>query len=484
MGEDRRGGVSDDRRATGSVSRYSADDCRHDSRPALHAANRRHDTPSDERVNAEINGQGYSGEHRHDELYLQGVEYEEGGGTWTAMTGAAAGRDRVGTNIGTSGGEEDRHDNHTLWDNCVLREDQVVAEEMQMGNSPDVEYQHTRDHATDVAEGKNERGGHARSTQDILSLFGGFGETPPKETSDTPQKYSSGQDGERESTCEPVESGRAFKTSEPDALCRHDPSQHEESPGPGTLLSGGRRTAAEMRRAQRMARESRNRAAQAPNSELVAASAPPSTAADTAAEWACEVCGVHGSPSASSCRVCGASRRALDGIQHTGEAGQGLEELGSGDGGGGEWGGHDHGGSVDNQGKCVQAREEDGRDRNVDERGQSAHSRVGWGHQDFGQQIGDVRDEDGTADAVYHPKPGDPLLVKTGNVAVTDVKGRGVRSCSPTNGVLSQVGEKERSDVGKANVTVDSASPRVAPLRAPLGIRMQIDVGSSSDSDE
>lgn len=90
------------------------------------------------------------------------------------------------------------------------------------------------------------------------------------------------------------------------------PGQEHPPPGIGNeAVLRGRGTAADMRRAQRAAREAQQQdriVAVVDAAESTPATTHSANSAPAVGPWDCAVCGVHGTPSALSCRVCGAQR--------------------------------------------------------------------------------------------------------------------------------------------------------------------------------
>lgn len=145
--------------------------------------------------------------------------------------------------------------------------------------------------------------GHTRSTQDILSLFGGLGNSPLDEPS------VSAPDSARDlSSAAPSESS-LMAPGDPRSQA---PGQEHPPPGIGNeAVLRGRGTAADMRRAQRAAREAQQQdriVAVVDAAESTPATTHSANSAPAVGPWDCAVCGVHGTPSALSCRVCGAQR--------------------------------------------------------------------------------------------------------------------------------------------------------------------------------
>lgn len=146
-----------------------------------------------------------------------------------------------------------------------------------------------------VEQGRNqdsnarECGGHNRSTQDILSLFGAFGEALPER----PGADAVTVDGSRrvDSPHNPVLTlgyGRRDTGLELEITALDDPSPLGAQ--------------ADMTRTQKEVREPEQ-------ANSVQSGSDTARAPSTAGPWACGLCGVRGSPSASSCRVCGARRQ-------------------------------------------------------------------------------------------------------------------------------------------------------------------------------
>ncbi|CAM9285160.1 unnamed protein product [Ectocarpus sp. 12 AP-2014] len=251
-----------------------------------------------------------------------------------------------------------------------------------------------------------------RSTQDILSLFGGFGGTPS-----TQGGHDHGSQ-ERET----AESQRHGPTEAP---------LGSQASGDALMaVGGGIRRAADMRRAQKDARAAAATAvpggsvAGAPNDDAVTG------------DWACGTCGVRGDPSSASCRVCGAKRQGLrsDGIAQ-----------------GGDDGGR---GGIDSQ-----------------------ERRVGWGRgDDFGgggRRL-EHASEGGAGDVGDRP---DTLGLAEGLEA--EGAPGGWRTSSPDRPAFPQSGTGgggESACGGRALETPSNCRK--------IGPRMQMDMGSSSDSDD
>lgn len=262
-----------------------------------------------------------------------------------------------------------------------------------------------------------------RSTQDILSLFGGFGGTPS-----TP----GGHDHDSQER-EGVESQR-----------------HGEAPL-GSQASGdalipvgcGIRRAADMRRAQKEARA----AATAPGGGVAGPSTGSASARGApnddavAGDWACGTCGVRGDPSSASCRVCGAKRRGLgsDGVAQVHD--------------------DDFRGVIDSQ-----------------------EQRVGWGRgDDFGGGGGrqEQASEGGAGDMDDRAVTLSLGGVEGQRLEAEDAAGRW-RSCSPDRPAIPHPGtggDGEGACGGRGALETGSN-------RRKSGPRMQMDMGSSSDSDD
>lgn len=283
-------------------------------------------------------------------------------------------------------------------------------------------------------------GSEMRSTQDILSLFGGLEE-----------------DGEDHGSPGPGGAGTADTPLRQSRGPNNSPAARPEA-ARGAVLpvgGGGARRAADMRRAQKEARAAAGEAGAvvavggaASAGPADAGIEPVASAADGAApsaDWTCEVCGVRGGASAAFCRVCGAARQ--------GPADEGV--LGQSGGGG-----DDHQGAVDDfsgqhgwdgadfrGGEDWQEREWEGvaGDGNADD--------GGGGHDDFGgdRVEGMVSREEHDVAEVGHPS-------------------------SPSRSPSSRIRDREDGTEGAA------CSSGNVP-RAPSKQRMQIDVGSSSESD-
>lgn len=293
-------------------------------------------------------------------------------------------------------------------------------------------------HEPETGRQPSEDRNQARSTQDILSLFGNFEEAyPMNENRETPAR------GDGQATLTPLEPHHPNETLPPTETNylggadteRLEQNQPQQDFTPA--LSRGR--AADMRRAKKIAR---------------AATAEPASKTNGASStWACEVCGVRGSPSSISCRVCGAKRQAprSDLEENGGIANRETSDRGilgnsqvrskKGRSGYQDWEG--------NLGK------EDTGDRSatVYSVGSSGlHSERGVGH------IGSITEE--VTDGRRKEGAGDFCSISTKNLT------------------FSQLG-----DEGWEEAIARSTASKAVSNREVGSIRMQMDLGSSSDSD-
>ncbi|CAM9945036.1 unnamed protein product [Ectocarpus fasciculatus] len=264
-----------------------------------------------------------------------------------------------------------------------------------------------------------------RSTQDILSLFGGFGGTPSTQGGhdrDSPEREAAG-------------SPRRGPTEAP---LRSQASEDALMPA-----GGGVRRAADMRRAQKEAR-----VAAAPPGGGVAGTATGATSARGATndaavtgDWACGTCGVRGSPSSASCRVCGAKRQGLrsDGVAQGGD--------------------DDVRGGIDSQ-----------------------EHRVGWPRgDDFGGGGGwqEQASEGGAGEMGDRAVSVSLDSVEGQRLEAGDAAGRW-RSCSPDRPAIPQTGTGGDGEGAFGG----SGALGTGSNRGQSGPRMQMDMGSSSDSDD
>ncbi|CAM9091918.1 unnamed protein product, partial [Hapterophycus canaliculatus] len=270
-----------------------------------------------------------------------------------------------------------------------------------------------------------------RSTQDILSLFGGFG------------------DGDADDAREPLQR----ETAVAPAISSHGSNQAGDTStlGPAELAPT---RAADMRRAQKKSRAAAAAAGKGPQAGVAAGTvsghASAASAASTSvrgAGWACEVCGVRGTASSTSCRVCGAKRQVSRGDDDV------VVGYGNVDGVGDDAG--------------VSAGAERPRGWGADE----PDGCGGGGWEGHGWECAAENAVVEHADQAHHD--GAPGARGFGNdwVAGQDHTSRG-SNASPSRPLSSGAG----SDRGVA--------PRASSSHRMTGARMEMDVGSSSDSDD
>ncbi|CAB1104312.1 unnamed protein product [Ectocarpus sp. CCAP 1310/34] len=260
-----------------------------------------------------------------------------------------------------------------------------------------------------------------RSTQDILSLFGGFGGTPSTQ---------GGHDhGEQER--ETAESQWRGPTEAP---------LGSQASGDALMpVGGGIRRAVDMRRTQK---EARAAAAAVASGGGVAGAVTGAASARGASnddavtgDWACGTCGVRGGSSSASCRVCGAKRQELrsDGVAQGGDDGV-RGGIGSQEGRVG-WGrGDDFGGGERPQKKALEGR------------------------------AGDVGDR--------------PVILGIAEGLEAGAPGRW-RTSSPDRPAFPQSGAGGGGEGAFGGSVLETPSSC-----RKIGHRMQMDMGSSSDSDE
>lgn len=369
----------------------------------------------------------------------RGAEEWPGPGDRSAQRGGAHDADGAGDQ-GQYYSEHPRHDH----DGTVAWEERPVERNAASQHSSR-EVRDAPEACREQPAGRDGSGGRVgagvvemRSTQDILSLFGGLEE-----------------DGDEHGSPGPS-----------DAASRPEAARDALLPG-----GGGMPRAADMRRAQK---ESRAAAAvgwavataaavgaaglaggvdpgtgpaAAASSGVVAGVAPPLE------EWACGVCGVRGGASATSCRVCGAPRQGPTDDGFLGQGGGGGDHHGVVDGFSGSdhrdgWGGADLRGGED-----WQEQEWDGVAQNRNAGGEAG------GH--------DGLDGGGPAEGIS--------LRGEEDVSA----GRGHPDSSPVCSMPSRVGRE-----GGAGGGVACCSGSVLRASSDQPPRMQIDVGSSSDSED
>lgn len=165
---------------------------------------------------------------------------------------------------------------------------------------------------------KNDDGGveerQTRSTQDILSLFGGG--LAASSLADTPLIEPERRQQQRMALSPlgvPLRDIEIQPANEDDA---HVLEPHPARYG-GVMPPGGKGRAAEIRRALKE-RSGAENSSKPEISEGVVTGTETEKAddVDTSREWACDVCGVRGAASSISCRVCGAERRQGGGVDH------------------------------------------------------------------------------------------------------------------------------------------------------------------------
>lgn len=292
-----------------------------------------------------------------------------------------------------------------------------------------------------------------RSTQDILSLFGGLEE-----------------DGGEHGYAGPRGPETAPATLQ-HSRGPNDATARPETTG-GVLLpvGGGTPRAADMRRAQKESRAAATAAAGGaaataaaagaalagsvnPGTGPAAASGVAADAAPPLGDWACGVCGVRGGASATSCRVCGAPRQGPIDEGFPGQGG-GVDRHGVVDG----FSGSEHRRGWDaadfRRGEDWQEQEWDGVAKNGNAGGGAG------GHDELGG--------DGRAEGILL-HGGEDVLGGSGHPGSYPV-------CSPPSRMEREGGAEGGVARGFGSVPRASGEQHRA--------RMQIDVGSSSDSDD
>lgn len=295
-------------------------------------------------------------------------------------------------------------------------------------------------------------GGKLRSTQDILSLFGGIGGTSST-NGDLPGHGSQEQRGQQETAAIPLLEPRGSD----ETSLEHGGTGSTHMPGVG----GGISRAADMRRAQKAARVAAAGEATAGEATTLsvataeAGESPATCGGDASADWACGVCGVRGGASLTSCRVCGAKRQAPQ------------------NGGDGRLGGvHDLRGDL----RIVNSSDKQRGWREIDFQAEKWEDQEWEGvaeGKDNAHAGGGVQDDDrrgglggGGADTIFPEGPG--------------VMGLRRRSSSPSRSAPSS----HTGGEGGSKGTAGRSTPGSSSKHRMIGVRMQMDMGLSSDSDE
>lgn len=300
----------------------------------------------------------------------------------------------------------------------------------------------SRDPETGPHRGGGE--GEIRSTQDILSMFGGFGETLPLD--ECPRAPATGSEPKGST---PAGLRESSKISAADVTGTCDEEWREPHQAANVFRHGGSTgRPADMRRAQKQAR------ATGVTADASSEAADDANAASP--DWSCDVCGVRGPPSSTKCRVCGAERQSP------------CSEVGGGRGSGA-------GGDID-----------DGIDQSVAFGGecgtaescrvQDAGDRQPWTYQDMmGGLDSQEADRAGTPCYLDSDSPGHSVTRGViGTAEVGDVGGR-----VPDGRPLSRAGSE-----GWAATVSSGSGPDAADKRRIGGVRMEMDLGLSSDSGE
>lgn len=351
-----------------------------------------------------------------------------------------------------------------------------------------------------VPESGSEYGGlrrqeQTRSTQDILSLFGGFGGETPAPSVDESVHVERPRQAQQQAAI-PLGSHEPDEAS-PVKCLRNQGGQDFIQPElcPIAHEPGGEDWAAERRRVQKAAHveEEGGRGGEAfvvggVDSALAVDEVAVDESVDEAIDWACDVCGVRGSPPSNVCRVCGNIRQV---------PGSGGREE-NGDPPGLPSGGADGSGDAGGVGDIGVDLESIGRDERGRARGNAVHGRQQgvaeenqWHNQgrrrDGGGEVGgdNVGAASGTGrGGVTHldrfmDDPFDEHVAGT-----TPQEGREAQlpgtSSAPSRRSLSQAG------AGRCNSTSacgGGSTPRAGSDRKNLSVRMLMDLGSSSESD-
>ena len=162
-------------------------------------------------------------------------------------------------------------------------------------------------HEPESGPGEENGDGEVRSTEDILSLFGGFGASNQPHPGET--VGASKLLGSRQSTAKLAAEGHAINGRLHELRREGNTPQREGNTPP----SGGGDLATGMRRAQQASQSTGWKDAGA---------AEVADASKAALDWSCEVCGVRASSASTSCRVCGTLAPG-SGIEHKDDLGDG-----------------------------------------------------------------------------------------------------------------------------------------------------------------
>lgn len=328
-----------------------------------------------------------------------------------------------------------------------------------------------------------------RSTQDIMSLFGGFGrDTPAPSVNEGVHNATPRQTQQQV----PIPLGPRERNEVSPVKCSRNqggqeglqPESYSVAPVPG----GGEDRAAELRRAQKAANvaEEGSRVCEAfVVGGMDSAHTVDEPAGDVATDWVCDVCGVRGSPPLNVCRVCGNSRQVpeIAGSEDNSDP-QGLLPGGDTDDRGGAGGVDDIGVGLE-----IVDRDEDGHDNAVRARQQGIAEGNQWRDKDRGGDGGSgVGDEFGVASGTgrsgithlgrFMDAPFDEYSAGT-----TPQEERGTylhgTGSSPNSRSLSQV----RTEGCKSASACGGSTPQAGSNRRKLSVRMLMDLGSSSASD-
>lgn len=267
-----------------------------------------------------------------------------------------------------------------------------------------------------------------RSTQDLLSLFGGFGDRDPHDSQ------------------EPLEQERGVST----AVSSRGSNRAAGNANTVVPIGAAPTRAADMRRAQKESRAVAGTASRPEIADDAAIGQASATSAGhttgPAGDWACEVCGVRGTSSSTSCRVCGAKRQLIRSDDDVVDGHQSVDGVG-GDAG-------------------VSAGSEGNREWDGDEQ----HGCGEWEGQGWGSAAGNEGVKDGVE--AHHDATLGVSSVERVSPEVRDGDGHG-DSTSPSRPLSSGAGSSDSGGAQRAG-----SSHRIT------GARMQMDVGFSSDSDD
>lgn len=429
-------------------------------------------------------------DHRTGESYLENCQNDADGGAWpqSARDSTPGQRNRA-NGVAPAMGRRQELDQR---DDSARRRDEV--ENGQLGGSfvSEVISGHL------APESGSEHGGlrgqeQTRSTQDIISLFGGFGEEMPVPSVDESVHVGRPRQAQQAQQQAAVPLGpRGPDKASPIKCSRNHGGQDFLQPESCPIVhesGGGEDWAAERRRMQKAAHvaEEGGRVGETfVVGGVDSAHEVDEVAVDEAIDWACDVCGVRGSPPSNVCRVCG-NVRQVPGSGGREENGDPPDLL---SGGGADGSGDASGvGDIEVDLENID-RDERGRARGNALRGrqQGVAEENQWHDQDRRRDGGGEVGGDNVGAASGTGRGGvthlDRFTDDPFDEHVTPQEEREAQlsctSSSPSRCSLSQSG------AGGCNSTSacgGGSTPGAGSDRRNLSVRMLMDLGSSSESD-